>query len=136
MDPPTSVVPSSAGVAIAARNHDGGWAASTDASEVISQRKPDPATFWLIGVPAYASGVNTAKGMPTLPGPTSQTPLLQAKFDVFSVGGAGVAALADADAPRLAVGSDPAISRTLSCSRMPTSPGRAERPVSGAGRMR
>jgi hypothetical protein len=32
--------------------------------------------------------------MPTLPGPTSQAPLLQAKFDVIKVGGAGVAAVA------------------------------------------
>jgi hypothetical protein len=40
--------------------------------------------------------------MPTLPGPTSQTPLLQAKFVVIRVGGAGVAAAADVAAPRLA----------------------------------
>src|SRR6516162_5898199 len=63
------------------------------------------------------------KGMPTLPGPTSQTPLLQAKFVVISVGGA-VAAAADAAPPRLAATSDPVISRALSGERMTASPGR------------
>src|SRR5215831_6000957 len=61
--------------------------------------------------------------MPTLPGPTSQTPLLQAKFVVIRVGGA-VAAAADAAAPRLAATSDAVISRALSGDRMTTSPGR------------
>src|SRR6516164_11423434 len=69
------------------------------------------------------------KGMPTLPGPTSQTPLLQAKFVVISVGGA-VAAAADPAPPRLAATSDPVISRALSGERMTTSPGRRKRPVS------
>src|SRR6516162_7566143 len=68
--------------------------------------------------------------MPTLPGPTSQTPLLQAKFVVISVGGggggAGLAA-ADAAPPRLAATSDPVISRALSGERMTTSPGRRKR---------
>src|SRR6516165_3833340 len=62
--------------------------------------------------------------MPTLPGPTSQTPLLQAKFVVIRVGGAGVAAPADVAAPRLAATSEAVISRTLSGDRMTTSPGR------------
>jgi hypothetical protein len=47
--------------------------------------------------------------MPTLPGPTSQTPLLQAKFVVIRVGGAAVAAAGTA-APGLAAASDPVIS--------------------------
>src|SRR6516225_2296771 len=38
---------------------------------------------------------------PTLPGPTSQTPLLQAKFDVIKVG-VLVLAVADPAAPRIA----------------------------------
>src|SRR5215469_3747493 len=63
------------------------------------------------------------KGRPTLPGPTSQTPLLQAKFVVIRVGGA-VAAAADVAAPRLAATSDAVISRALSGDRMTTSPGR------------
>jgi hypothetical protein len=33
--------------------------------------------------------IPAAKDMPTLPGTTSQTPLLQAKFVVISVGGGG-----------------------------------------------
>src|SRR5215472_2606225 len=61
--------------------------------------------------------------MPTLPGPTSQTPLLQAKFVVIRVGGA-VAAAADAAPPRLAATSDAVISSALSGDRMTTSPGR------------
>jgi hypothetical protein len=44
--------------------------------------------------------------MPTLPGPTSQTPLLQAKSDVISDGLLVVAAVADAVAPRLARSSE------------------------------
>src|SRR5690349_506816 len=79
--------------------------------------------------------IPAANDMPTLPGPTSQTPLLQAKFDVISVG-AAVAAAADVAAPRLAATSDPVISRTLSGERMTASPGRRNGPVSGAGRMR
>src|SRR5215472_11456920 len=63
------------------------------------------------------------KGMPTLPGPISQTPLLQAKFVVISVGGA-VAAVADAAPPRLAATSDPVISSALSGDRMTAFPGR------------
>src|SRR6516162_2026414 len=63
------------------------------------------------------------KGRPTLPGPTSQTPLLQAKFVVLRVGGA-VAAAADAAAPRLAATSDAVISSALSGARMTASPGR------------
>src|SRR5215831_14269837 len=73
------------------------------------------------------------KGMPTLPGPASQTPLLQAKFVVIRVGGGmGVDdwAAADAAPPRLATTSDPVISRALSGERMTTSPGRRKRPVS------
>src|SRR6516164_2916383 len=72
--------------------------------------------------------------MPTLPGPTSQTPLLQAKCDVTSVGGAGVAAAADAAAARLAATSDPVISSTLSGERMTTSPGRGKTAGVRAGR--
>src|SRR5215467_6114541 len=63
------------------------------------------------------------RGRPTLPGPTSQTPLLQAKFVVIRVGGA-VAAATDVAAPRLAATSDAVISRALSGDRMTTSPGR------------
>src|SRR6516162_2541525 len=65
--------------------------------------------------------------MPTLPGPTSQTPLLQAKFVVIKVGGGGGGddfAAADAAPPRLAATSDPVISRALSGERMTASPGR------------
>src|SRR5215467_13670285 len=69
------------------------------------------------------------KGRPTLPGPTSQTPLLQAKFVVIRVGGA-VAAAADAAAPRLAATSDAVISRALSGDRMTTSPWPPKRQVS------
>lgn len=68
--------------------------------------------------------------MPTLPGPTSQTPLLQAKFVVFSVGGDGVAAVADAAPPRLAATTDPVTSSALSSDRMTTSPRPQKRPVS------
>src|SRR6516165_6537907 len=65
--------------------------------------------------------------MPTLPGPISQTPLLQANCVVIKVGGGmGVDdwAAADAAPPRLAATSDPVISRALSGERMTTSPGR------------
>src|SRR5215469_8178772 len=64
--------------------------------------------------------------MPTLPGPISQTPLLQANWVVIKVGGGmGVDdwAAADAAPPRLAATSDPVISRALSGDRMTTSPG-------------
>jgi hypothetical protein len=58
--------------------------------------------------------IPAANGMPTLPGPTSKTPLLQAKFVVIRVGG-GVGgddlAAADAAPPRLAARSVPVISR-------------------------
>ena len=73
--------------------------------------------------------IPAAKDMPTLPGPTSQSPLLQAKFVVIRVGGA-VAAVADAAPPRLAATSDPVISRALSGERMTASTGRRKRPVS------
>src|SRR6202453_167390 len=42
------------------------------------------------------------KATPTLPGPTSQTPLLQAQSDVISDGLLVVAAVADVAAPRVA----------------------------------
>src|SRR6516225_2004465 len=77
--------------------------------------------------------IPAANDMPTLPGPTSQTPLLQAKFVVIRVGGAGggdLAAAADAAVPRLAATSVPVISRALSGERMTASPGRRKRPVS------
>src|SRR6516165_3474465 len=79
--------------------------------------------------------IPAANDMPTLPGPTSQTPLLQAKFVVIRVGGAGVAAAADAAPPRLAATSDAVISRALSGERMTASPGCGSG-RSGAGRMR
>ena len=72
-----------------------------------------------------------ANGMPTLPGPTSQMPLPQAKVEVSVTGTVVVAAVADA--PRLGVSSDPAITRTLDRDRIPTSPGRTQRPAVDAG---
>jgi len=92
--------------------------------------------------------------MPTLPGPTSQTPLLQAKFVVISVAaaadggdddgladgdevgfgfapaGAAVATAAGTAAPRIAAASDPVISSALSGERMANLPWPRERPVS------
>ena len=59
-------------------------------------------------------------GMPTLPGPTSQTLPLQARFDVSITGGAGAAA-AGAAAPTAAVISAPVMIMILICRRMPTS---------------
>jgi hypothetical protein len=98
--------------------------------------------------------------MPTLPGPISQTPLLQTKFVVISVGatspgggdgagvgdgdglgfacattGAAVATAAGRVAPRIAAASDPVISSALSGERMTTSLA-AGSGRSGAGRMR
>src|SRR6516164_5098817 len=65
--------------------------------------------------------IPAANDMPTLPGPTSQTPLLQVKFVVIRVGG-GVGgddlAAADAAPPRLAATSDPVTSRAMSGERM------------------
>src|SRR5215469_8035786 len=72
------------------------------------------------------------RGRPTLPGPTSQTPLLQAKFVVIRVGGA-VAAAADVAAPRLAATSDAVISRALSGDRMTTSLAAEKAGVRAAG---
>src|SRR6516164_4649005 len=99
----------------------------------------------LFGAVAYSPA---AKDIPTLPGPISQTPLLQAKCDMSSVGaaddgdgdgvgdgdGAGFgfapagAAVATAGrvAPRMAAASDPVISSALSGERMTTSPGRGD----------
>jgi len=51
---------------------------------------------------------------PTLPGPTSQTPLLQAKIDV-SMAGSAVAAAAGRAAPGPAVISAPVMIRLLTC---------------------
>src|SRR6516164_1093158 len=72
--------------------------------------------------------IPAANDMPTSPGPTSQTPLLQAKFVVIRVGGGGggggLAAAADVAAPRVAATSVPVISRALSGERMTASPGR------------
>jgi hypothetical protein len=65
-----------------------------------------------------------AKDIPTLPGPTSQTPPLQAKLDVSITGGAGavaVAALADANAPSAVKHIEPVITRALASPRIPSS---------------
>src|SRR6516165_6586489 len=105
----------------------------------------------LLGAVAYSPA---AKDMPTLPGPISQTPLLQAKCVVSRVGAVGdgggdgvgdgggvgdsdgfgcaaagaavVSRAAGRVAPRIAA-NDPVISSALSGERMTTSPGRRKR---------
>ena len=78
---------------------------------------------WVPDGPALRSGVGRPAGRvqpcrerhARIAGATWQTPLLQAKFDVINVGGAVA----------------PVIVRTVNSNRMPTSCGRADRPVSG-----
>jgi len=90
--------------------------------------------FGLATVPALMFNP-AANGIPTFPGPISQTPLLQAKTDA-SMTGAAVAAVAVAvAAPRLAATGDPVMSSTLDDDRMTTSPGRRNGRCR-AGRMR